>query len=100
MVNPCTGQPTEAYLSANVTRHNNKNSFVANTHTTGMTSDGYVVRAVDPIAGNQNVYSDVTNGISTHPETGSKYRVHGRFKVDVRTGTVIHDVFEATCIKP
>jgi hypothetical protein len=100
VVNPCTGEQTEAYLTADVTAHYNKNSFVANIHTSGVTSDGYVVRAVDPVVGNQNVFSDVTNGIHTHPETGSKYRVHGHFKVDVRTGTVIHDVFEATCIKP
>jgi hypothetical protein len=100
VVNPCTGEPTEAYLTANVTAHYNTNTFVANIHTSGVTSDGYVVRAVDPIVGNQNVLSDVTNGIHTHPETGSKYRVHGHFQVDVRTGTVIQDVFETTCIRP
>lgn len=100
VVNPCTGELTAADLTATITAHNNKNSFVANIHTSGVTSDGYVVRAVDPVVGNQNVLSDVTNGIHTHPETGSKYRVHSHFKVDMRTETVIHDVFEATCIKP
>jgi hypothetical protein len=100
VVNPCTGAPTEAYLTATITAHNNKNSFVANIHTSGVTSDGYVVRAVDPVVGNQNVFSDVTNGIHTHPESGSKYRVHSHLKVDVTTGTVIYDVFDATCIKP
>ena len=100
VVNPCTGEPTEAYLTADITAHFNTNTFVANIHTSGVTSDGYVVRAVDPVVGNKNVLSDVTSGIHTNPETGSKYHVHGHFKVDLRTDTVTHDFFEATCIKP
>jgi hypothetical protein len=100
VVNPCTGEQTTADLTATITQHFNNNSFVANIHTSGATSDGYIVRAVDPIVGNQNGYNDVTNGIHTNPETGSKYRVHLHFKVDARTETVTHDISDVTCIKP
>jgi hypothetical protein len=94
-VNPCTGDPMDITINADVSIHEHGNSFVVHVATSGIATGGFTMHGVEHFVENKNVvtlgFKDVWNN-----GEGSKFEASGRFKIN-KDGSVV-DEFSLRCV--
>ncbi len=96
-VDPCTGEHMTVNLLFNVKAHEHGNNTVLIIDAHGETSNGYVGEGHETAVTNQNHWISVFNWQVTNDETGARFIIKGRFKIDLETGGAQMDSVELTC---
>ena len=97
-VNPCTGTPMTVTFVGTVFFHEHGSRVVAHAHRTITTSDGFSGHGTDNFVDNGKVVVSRLSDILSNA-SGSRFRAHFVFVLDLKTDTVRVDKGGLTCIR-
>ncbi len=97
-VDPCTGEDFTVLLTFNIELHEHQNNTVLIIDSSSATSHGYEGNGHETAVTNQNHYISVFNWQAVNDETGGRFALKGKFKVDLETGEVQLEKFEFRCV--
>ncbi len=96
---PChPGETMDVTFTYNVREMANRNTLVWVVDSQAESTAGYVANGVETQVVNTKWIVDRFNWQNVHPETGDRFKVQGRFKINVESGEAVQEEFRMTCL--
>ncbi len=96
---PChPGETMDVTFTFHVQEMANRNTLVWVVDSYAESTRGYVATGVETQVVNGKWLIDRFNWQNVHPETGDRFKVQGRFKIDLESGEAVQEEFRMTCL--